>query len=244
MSRNAVKALSTAAALALLAGAACAGTSPFTLVSGAYAPGVNVTLTVQASTIAGYDFDFVISNSSSVGTVTGVYFENDWASMLAGVGSSSGPASYLTGALSPQIDGWDGSMESHTVAKERVRTWEGRRYYDTYVDVIADGLKPGFSQIFSFKADGSLITLADLEAALGTEGMGIAIRLQDLLVNDPQAAGFGEIQDKTASLFAFVLPATVIVEDPAPPVTGVPTPTAALAGLVMLGAAAMRRRRD
>ena len=53
-----IKSLTTAALL-LASTAASAGTSPFTLVSGATAPGVDVSLTVRESSVAGYDYDRV-----------------------------------------------------------------------------------------------------------------------------------------------------------------------------------------
>ena len=69
----------------------------------------------------GYDYDFVINNSSLMGIVTGVYFEVDWNSMLTNAGESSGPATFVTDNVSPQIADWEGSKSSHTVEIKRIR---------------------------------------------------------------------------------------------------------------------------
>ena len=105
MDLKAIKAL-TAAALLAATTAASAATAPFNMVSGPVTPGVDVTLSIQESVTPGYDYDFVVSNSSLMGIVTGVYFEVDWNSLLNNAGASSGNATFVTDNVSPDIDGW------------------------------------------------------------------------------------------------------------------------------------------
>ena len=234
----------TAAAMLAATTAASAGTSPFTLVSGATAPGVDVSLTLQESTVPGYDYDFVVSNNSLGGIVTGVYFEVDWNSKLAGAGHSTGPALLNPGSLSPAIDGWEGTKGSHTVGQSVQTHWIARgRYYNTYHDILEDGVLVGQTQVFSFMTDTDIVSLGDLEDVLGTDGFGVAIRMQDL-TSDPQEAGYGEVQNSEESAFLQVLAANVNTDDDQAKVTGAPTPTAAIAGLAMLGVVGLRRRRN
>ena len=238
-----LKTLKTLTAAALLAAttAASAGTSPFTLVSGAYAPGVDVTLTLQESTVPGYDYDFVINNNA-LGIVTGIYFERDWTTKLTGVGTSSGPAVLLPGSASPDVAGWEGPMGSHTVAQNVTRVYHARgRYSLVYSDILADGLDSGQSQKISFMTDTDIVSLDDLEDMLGTGGFGVAVRVQDI-VGDPQDAGFGTADPIEEEVVLQVLRSNVNVQEQTQ-VTGAPTPTAALAGLTMLGVMGMRRRR-
>ena len=241
MELKAIKAL-TAAALLAATTAATAGTAPFNMVSGPTTPGIDVTLTIQESATPGYDYDFVVSNSSLMGIVTGVYFEIDWNSML-GAGTSSGPATLLPGNLPAGIDGWEGSKASHTVEVKRVRKRVGRGYKDYYYDNLDHGIQEGDAHIFSFNADDA-ISLADLESMLGTDGYGVAIKMQGL-TEDEQVSGWGEADEREEELLIVQTIATGNDNDGGGDVkvTAAPSPTAALAGLVVAGIAGLRRRR-
>ncbi len=236
MARNAFKTLS-AALLLTAATAASAGTSSFVMVSGASAPGIDVSLTVQASTTPGYAYDFIVTNNSAKGIVTGFYLEEGWNHKISGAGLSTGPAVLNPASLNPQVAEWDGPMVSHTVGTERVRKWVGRGYQDFYYDKLQDGILPGEMQVFSFVTDINIISLQNLMDAVGQPSYGVGIRMQDL-TNDAYAAGYGLAQP-------IITPDPIQdpQQDPTPQVTGVPTPSAAIAGLVMMGLAAARRRR-
>ena len=242
MEIKALKAL-TAAALLAATTAATAGTAPFDMVSGPTTPGVDVSLTIQESVTPGYDYDFVVSNSSLMGIVTGVYFEVDWNSML-GAGTTSGPATLIADDLSADIAGWEGSKASHTVEVKRVRQWAGRGYRDYYYDNLDHGIQEGEAHIFSFNADDA-ISLEDLESMLGTDGYGVAIKMQGLTA-DEQVSGWGEAAEREEELLLVQTIATSgdnggggsDIE-----VVSAPSPTAALAGLVVAGIAGLRRRR-
>lgn len=241
-----LKAIKTLTAAALLAAttAASAGTAPFNMVSGPTTPGIDVTLTIQESTVPGYDYDFVVTNSSLMGIVTGVYFEIDWNSMLAGVGASSGPAILLPGSQPADIDGWEGTHESHTTEVKRVRqSTLPRGYKDYYHDNLDHGIQEGQSQVFSFTADTDILSLEDLEELLGTDGYGVAIRMQGL-TDDEQVSGWGEADEREEEMLVVQTIATqrdVVNEEVE--VASAPSPTAALAGLVVAGIAGLRRRR-
>ncbi|MBX2853172.1 MAG: hypothetical protein KTR15_15665 [Phycisphaeraceae bacterium] len=241
MELKALKALTAAAMLAATT-AATAGTAPFNMVSGPTTPGVDVSLTIQESSMPGYDYDFVISNSSLMGIVTGVYFEVDWNSMLGGA-SSSGPATLLPGTHTPQIAGWEGTKSSHTVEQKRVRKLSGRHYVDYQYDNLDHGVQEGDVQIFSFNAHSDILSLEDLESMLGTDGYGVAIKMQGL-TQDEQASGWGLAEEREEELLVVQ---RLAVQQDGPTeeveVTAAPTPTAALAGLVVAGIAGLRRRR-
>lgn len=256
-----LKAIKTLAAAALLATAttASAGTAPFSIDG---ASGSDVSLTVQASATAGYDYDFVVSNSSLMGVVTGVYFEATWNSILTSSGQSEGPATLIAGSSSPSIAGWEGTTASHTVATGTTRRLVGRHFRDFEYDNIEGGIQEGDSQTFSFSSDS--FSLQDLQALLGTDGYGVAIRAQGLL-GDEQASVFGtvgtlDIPEPEIAPFAIV--SDEIIEDnevvneednsnsnggnnggSSVEVVSAPSPTAALAGLVVAGIAGLRRRR-
>lgn len=246
MELKALKAL-TAAALLAATTAATAGTAPFNMVSGPTVPGVDVSLTIQQSSAPGYDYDFVVTNSSLMGIVTGVYFETDWNSML-GAAASSGPATLVTGNRTPQIDGWEGTKSSHTVENKRVRKLVGKFFRDFYYDNLDHGIQEGDVQIFSFNANSDVLSLADLENMLGTEGYGVAIKMQGLTA-DEQASGWGLAEEREEELLLVQSFASVPQDGPTEgsngpvQVTAAPTPTAALAGLAVAGIAGLRRRR-
>lgn len=243
-----LKALKTLTAAALLAAttAASAGTAPFSMVSGASASGVDISLSVQQSTVAGYDYDFVVSNSSLMGIVTGVYFEVDWNSMLTGAGQSTGPAVLLPGSATPQIADWQGTKASHTVEKQTVRKRVGRFLHDFEYDNLFEGIQEGESQTFSFTTDTSSISLADLQNMVGSDGLGVAVRVQGLTA-DEQAAAWGEADQREQEIM--VVQRFAPLQEVSPEViddvevSAAPSPTAALAGLVVAGIAGLRRRR-
>jgi len=242
MMLNTIKTLTAAGLLAATA-AASAGTSPFTLVSGATAPGVDVSLTIQQSSMPGYDYDFVVSNNSLGGIVTGVYFEQLWNGKVWGAGTSFGDADFNPASLSPTLDGWMGSKSSHTVGTQSTIHYIGRGHYYTYSPMIEDGIVVGGSQVFSFKTDTSIISLSDLEDVVGTDGFGVAIRMHDLTSN-PYEAGFGEVQPVAEDTAFFQAAAFSSDEElDQAEVTGAPTPTAAIAGIAMVGILGLRRRR-
>lgn len=248
MACTALKTLSTALLISTAA-AASAGTSSFTMVSGASAPGINVSLTVQASSTPGFAYDFIVTNNSAKGSVTGVFFEEGWNHKMGGAGLSTGPAVLNPASLNPQVADWDGPMVSHTVGKDRVRQWVGRGYQDFYYDKLDDGILPGETQVFSFATDINIISLQNMLDAVGTNGYGVAIKMQNL-TTDKYAAGWGLVEQ-------IITPDPIQDPEPEqdpqpeddnaqtqpPQATGVPTPSAALAGLVMMGIAAVRRRR-
>ncbi|MFK7789292.1 MAG: hypothetical protein AB8C95_07375 [Phycisphaeraceae bacterium] len=246
MELKAIKAL-TAAALLATATAASAGTAPFSMVSGATAPGVDVSLSVQQSSVPGYDYDFVVSNSSLMGIVTGVYFEMDWNGMLNGAGESSGPAALVSGSATPQIADWEGTKASHTVKKDRVRQRVGRHFVDFLYDNLLDGIQEGESQTFSFTTDTNIISLEDLQDMIGTDGYGVAVRMQGLTA-DEQATAWGEADEREQEImlvqtFASVRQDVNTDNDDSVEVVSAPSPTAAIAGLVVAGIAGLRRRR-
>jgi MYXO-CTERM domain-containing protein len=236
MGLNFVKTLATASVLALATTAASAGTSDFIMVNGVDAPGIDVSLTIQASTTTGHAYDFVITNNSDTGIVTGVYLEQSWGSLLSNAGTPNGPANLNPGTLSPDIPEWASSEASHTIGQTRVRTWVSPRvgYIDRYYDALADGIQPGQSHTLAFMTDDQFTSLGDLEDAVGTFGFAVGIKVQNV-VNDPYAPAWGLIDTMQRS---------EEINDPGTTPTGVPSPTAALAGLAMLGLAATRRRRD
>lgn len=245
MELKALKAL-TAAALLAATTAASAGTAPFSMVSGVAAPGVDVSLTIQQSVVPGYDYDFVVTNSSLMGIVTGVYFEMDWNSMLAGNGMSSGPATLAPGADTPQISDWEGTKSSHTVEAQAVTQRISRRTTVTkYYDNLDHGVQEGQTQIFSFSTDTDIISLEDLENMLGNDGYGVAIKMQGLTA-DEQAAAWGEADEREEELLlvqSFASNRQVNLDDNNVDVVSAPSPTAALAGLAVMGIAGLRRRR-
>lgn len=245
MDLNAIKTL-TAAALLAATTAATAGTAPFNMVSGPNTPGLDVSLTIQESTRAGYDYDFVISNASLMGIVTGVYFEVDWNRMLSGAGNSSGPATFMPGSHNPVVPGWEGSKSSHTVEVKRIRQRVGRHFVDFNYDNLDHGIQEGQTQVFSFTTDTSIISLEDLQEMVGTAGYGVAIRMQGL-TSDEQVSGWGLAEDREEELLMVQAFSSFRQVEPEQEqeveVTAAPSPTAAIAGLAVMGIAGLRRRR-
>ena len=226
--------------------AASAGTAPVSIVSGASHGNVDLTVSVQASSRAGYDYDFVVSNASGTpgASVTGIYFESGWASLISG-GAFSGSGTLGSGSASPAIAGWSGSAASYTVGTTTTYTYVNRRGWVATgtADNVDAGIQEGNSGIVSFTS-GS--TLADLESALGGTGFNVGVKVHDV-VGDKYAAGWGLAQSMEVTQLT-------IVDDNTDqggggqgggPVVAAhaPTPTAAAAGLALLGLAGLRRRR-
>lgn len=232
---------------AMIAGVACVGaaglasadTAPFDVVNGASHSGVDLSVTVQASDMAGYDFEFVINNTSTANgaAITGIYIESGWANsgLLSGSAfernlntsdvAGSG-VNFLEGAASPDIDGWTDSLVSYEVGN----TSAG-------MAAVWMGVDEGESATIAFAAGNSGVTLEDLESALGASGFNIGVRLQDLFMDDNYVEGWGLASFEGGG----VLPPDTGGGGGA---TGVPTPTAAAAGLALLGIAGFRRRRN
>lgn len=240
------KILLTALTCTALTAAASAGTAPINIVSGATHGNVDLSVTVQSSSRAGFDYDFIISNNSGApgASVTGVFFESGWASLING-GSFAG-SGLNAGASSPAISGWSSSSASYTVGQVvtgTTTTFHGRfkSVNHTYGDNVAAGIQEGNAGIFSFKSGASL---DDLESALGSTGFNVGVKVQDVIA-DMQAAGWGLAQAMPVQ--------QVIIENEQPANEGgsseqtvvahAPTPTAAAAGLALLGLAGLRRRR-
>lgn len=242
------KTLLAALATTAMAVAASAGTSPVSIVSGASHGNVDLTVSVQASSVAGYDYDFIVSNASGApgASVTGIYFESGWASLISG-GAFSGSGTLGSVSASPAIAGWSGSAASYAVGTTTTtnKVVVGRRvtYVASSTDNVGDGIQEGNSGIVSFTSGA---TLADLESALGGAGFNVGVKVQDV-VSNAQSAGWGLAQS---------MPVTqqIIVDNGGDqggsgqtggPVVAAhaPTPTAAAAGLALLGLAGLRRRR-
>lgn len=239
--------LLAALACTAMTAVASAGTAPVNIVSGASHGNVDLSVTVQSSSRAGFDYDLVINNNSGApgASVTGVYFESGWASLVSG--GSFGGSGLNAGTANPGISGWSSSSASYTVGQTVIgstTTFAGRTRItnNVYGDDVAAGIQEGGFGVFSFT---SAATMADLEAALGNTGFNVGVKVQDV-VTDKQAAGWGLAQ---------TLPVQQpLVQDGGPSDNGgnnggntsvahAPTPTAAAAGLALLGLAGLRRRR-
>jgi MYXO-CTERM domain-containing protein len=229
-----------------LAGGAFAGVADVDIVSGATHSGVNLSVTVQESSMAGYDFEFIIANNSTGNgaAITGIYFEAGWATsgLLSGSNLERNLSTSGDGALGgvnfregngdpAGIAGWTDSLVSYDV-----------RDSSPGMEAVWLGVDEGESARIAFQAGSSGVTLADLEAALGSSGFNIAIRLQDLFTSDNYVAGWGLATLDSAG----ALPGDGGDEGEGDggEATSMPTPTAAAAGLALLAIAGYRRRRD
>ncbi len=229
-----------------LAGGAFAGVADVDIVSGATHSGVSLSVTVQESSMAGYDFEFIIANNSTGNgaAITGIYFEAGWATsgLLSGSNLERNLSTTGDGALGgvnfregngdpAGIAGWTDSLVSYDV-----------RDSSPGMEAVWLGVDEGESARIAFQAGSSGVTLADLEAALGSSGFNIAIRLQDLFTSDNYVAGWGLATLDSAG----ALPGEGDGGDEGETgeATSMPTPTAAAAGLALLAIAGYRRRRD
>lgn len=245
MELKAIKAL-TAAAIMTAATAASAGTAPFSMVSGPTTPGVDVSLTIQESADSPNGFDFIINNNSLMGIITGVYFEVNWDTKLNDSIANTGDGQFESTTLNPSnpdIDGWNGSSASHTVEQKITSVRVNRRTtYNMVVDNLGHGIQEGESHTFSYNALNGLITLQDLEDMVGTDGFGIAIKMQGL-TSDEQQTGWGLAEEREEEILTLQSFASLRVADDQVDVVSAPSPTAAVAGLAVLGIAGLRRRR-
>ena len=220
------------------AGLASAATTGIDIVNGSTHAGVDLSVTVQESSMAGYDFEFVINNNSTGNgaSITGIYIEAGWASsgLLSGSAfdrnqsATDSGENLMEGSSDPSIAGWSDSLVSYEV-----------RESSAGMDVVWEGIDEGESARIAFQAGSSGVTLADLEAALGSSGFNIGVRLQDRCSDDNYTNGWG-----LATLDGGVAPPPGDDGGQGGEVTSAPTPTAAAAGLALLAIAGYRRRRD
>lgn len=247
MAYHAIKSMTTAALMLAASATAFAGSSQFSLVGGGLVPGIDVSLTIKDSDFEGYDYDFVVSNNAGPGIITGVYFEELWSSKIWGNGMSTGDAVLEPGSANPVIDGWQDSKVSHTIGMTPVYVRYGRGALLTYQPAIDDGIHVGTNQIFSFSTNVEKVSLDDITDVVGDDGFNIAIRLH----NDSETPDWGladQINDgpELLLLASFIQTERPNEQDPENEqrvVTGTPSPTAAVAGLALLGVLGLRRRR-
>lgn len=215
------------AAHALMLAGPTAQAGSFDAVNGIDLGEIDVRLGLRDSVTPGYAYDFVFCNDLDRGSITGIYFEEDWFRKLKSVGTPFGPASYYPASLIPDVADWDGPMGSHTVANT-----------DAGDSVLAHGVQPGQTQLVSFVTDTSKVALQDLIDKVGLPGYGIAIRVQDRSDQDPQAASWGLAG--SAELDIVVGGAGQL---PPENTVSTPTPTAFLTGAALGLAGLCRRRR-
>ena len=116
------KHLATASLALAAASTAAAGTAYFDVVNGQGHAGIEIAVTVQQSDLNGYDYEFVIENTTDCGdaVITGFYFEQGWTSFFSDSPfdrnlNLGGPPNFLEGGVTPGIAGWTSSMVSHEV---------------------------------------------------------------------------------------------------------------------------------
>ncbi|MEM9415773.1 MAG: MYXO-CTERM sorting domain-containing protein [Planctomycetota bacterium] len=234
------KIATTALALAA-ATTAAAGTAHYNIVTGEGHDGIDISVTVQEATIDGYDYEFVIENNTHCDDagITGIYFESAWGSMFSSsahdrnLRRDENPLNFVEGGVSPNIAGWSSSLVSYEI-----------------MGGVGNGVHSGHTATVAFMANDG-VSLDDLDSVLATQGFGLGLRLQDMFADDPIAtawalAGTGQSRgDHNCGFGQGDLPdegdGGGQGGDEA---TGVPTPSAALMGLALMGLAGKRRRRD
>ncbi|MFI4860716.1 MAG: hypothetical protein ACIAXF_08555 [Phycisphaerales bacterium JB063] len=234
-----------AASLTLAAAAtAAAGTADIEVLADGSHEGIDLSVTVQESNLLGYDFEFVIENNTQMGnsTITGIYFESGWGNLV-----STSPfnrnldllsASVFTeGSVTPEIGGWSGSLVSYEAAVQvEINLFGG---LGNLLENLLAGLGLGQSATVAFVAQTDT-TLADLELALGSQGYGIGVQLGGLDNGSDEDWGLAASLEINLDL-GLQLPECPPNDcDP----SAVPTPSAALLGLGMVGMVMKRRRRD
>ncbi|MFI4861781.1 MAG: hypothetical protein ACIAXF_14005 [Phycisphaerales bacterium JB063] len=195
---------------------------------------------VQTSQLDGYDFEFVIHNCVENAEITGIYFEDGWDTFFSddlfdrNLRIDSGPLNFLEGTVTPALDPWTTSTVSY-------ETPEG-----------LDGLLTGGVATIAFVNNGVAdLTAEQIEEAINTAGFGIGLQIaginegpvfqfaipglhenceldddggEGIEDGDDEGDGDGGIEDGGA--------------------VGVPSPSAALMGLALIGMMGQRRRRD
>ena len=194
--------------------------------------GYNLPVHVQESQLNGYDFEFVIHNCSEEVEITGIYFENGWEDFFSddlfdrNLRVDPGPLNFLEGTDSPDLSPWSSSTVS----------------YETPGGLA--GVGPDGTATIAFVSNGlSEFSLEDLEAALGgDEGFGIALRTLSEGGNNYQFALVGEHDgcddggDGGGGEGGG--------DGGGDGGVGVPSPSAALMGLALIGMIGQRRRRN
>ncbi len=238
------KHIATAALALAAAGTASAGSAYFDVVTGQAHEGVEIMVTVQQSDLAGYDYEFVIENNTQCGDaiITGFYFESGWASYFSSSPfdrnlNLGGPPNFVEGAVTPDIAGWTSSLVSYEVMDQ-----------GSMHDTMLMGVESGRTATVAYVAAGSGVSLEDLDNALASQGYGIGLRLQGYNDQDHAEtawalAGTGQPSGNYPCHLDQEGDLPDLNEEPEDS-TPVPTPSAALMGLALLGLAAKRRRRD
>ncbi|MEM9415774.1 MAG: hypothetical protein AAGA29_09905 [Planctomycetota bacterium] len=192
----------------------------------------------QASELDGYDFEFVIHNCNEGAEITGIYFENGWEDFFSddlfdrNLRIDSGPLNFLEGTDSPGLSPWTSSTVSYEVPAGLSGVGAGGYAAVAFVN-------NGFGEL----------TADQINDAINTEGFGIGLMLTggDLTTYQFAEQGIhegcefdngggedgddGEDQGDGGD-----------GGDDRP--TGVPSPSAALMGLALIGLMGQRRRRD
>ena len=234
------KHLATASLALAAASTAAAGTAYFDVVNGQGHAGIEIAVTVQQSDLNGYDYEFVIENTTDCGdaVITGFYFEQGWTSFFSDSPfdrnlNLGGPPNFLEGGVTPGIAGWTSSMVSHEVMDQ-----------GSMNDTMAMGVSSGQSATLAFVTNSDNVSLADLEAALASQGTGIGLRLEGITGQDPHDAAWALAGTGGANNHQCgpILPPPPPGDNGQP--TSAPTPSAALMGLALLGIAGKRRRRN
>lgn len=234
------KIASTALAIAA-ATTATAGTAHLNIVTGQAPSGVDISITVQESNLAGYDFEFVIENNTHCDDagITGIYFESGWGDLLSNspfdrnLRRDESPLNFSEGSATPDVAGWSSTLVSYQV-----------------MGGLGNGVHTGHTATVAFVANTD-VTLEDLDSVLASQGFGLALRLQDMFEEDPNAAAWGlaAAGESQVNHQCGIGQGTLPIENEEPEgnggneqATGVPTPSAALMGLALLGFTAKRRR--
>ena len=192
----------------------------------------------------GYDYDFVVTNNS-MGIMTSVA-EIDWDNTLE--------QRHVLWTRQPRISALilrsstGPTTRNPTPLINTFRVSGSVGYKDFIYDDINDGIKEGQQQVFSFMSD--VLSVTDLGNMLGTDGYGVAIKMQGL-TEDEQAAGWGEADQREEELLLVQANSFVQLIEPVDNdggskesnVVSAPSPTAALAGVALAGIAGLRRRR-
>lgn len=207
------------------AGLASADSVGLDIVNGSVASGTDISVSIEETSVSIYDFAFVITNNStSSAAVTGIYVDEGWD-----VGEM------LKGSYASLRSDDDVSFTERKRDADGIASWTGSMAsFESNGSDLSNGIDAGESVRILVAADRSGPTLADMQAALGSAGFNIGLRIQDMFGNDA---------------WALVTQGNGIAGPPTDggdqgEVSGAPTPTAAAAGLALLAIAGYRRRRD